>query len=152
MSKKVSIISAAGIIVISLLIYGCHHNSMFRFMKASPEERAGIIVDRISDELDLNNAQKDTLNKIKNEFISKYHSKKGKFDQMFSQLQSEIRKDKMDEGVLKQEMNEMHSEREEMISFAAAKIIQFHNVLTPQQRETLAKKMGEMKKKFHSHE
>lgn len=152
MSRKAVIISAAAIFAISLIVYGCGPHRYFKFMKASPEERAQIIVDRISDELDLNEAQKDTLNKIKGELVTKYKSKKGKFDQMFSTLQSEIRKDKMDENLLKQGMNEMHSDREEMITFAADKLVRFHDVLTPQQRETLANKMGEMKKKFHSNE
>jgi hypothetical protein len=70
-------------------------------------------------------------------------------EDMFNFLETEIKKDKMDENLVKQKFSDFHSDREEIHSFIISKLVEFHGILTKEQKERLAERMREMKNKFH---
>ncbi|HVO73808.1 MAG TPA: Spy/CpxP family protein refolding chaperone [Ignavibacteriaceae bacterium] len=148
MRLLISSVVATGLIVIFLIVNGCGHSIMHHF--SSPEKKAELIVEHISDELDLSKSQEQKLNQIKDEIISKLKENKNKHEELFNTLLAEIKKDKIDEVLLTNRLNEMGKDREEMHSFIVSKLAEFHSILTKEQREVLVQKMNEFKEKFHS--
>lgn len=150
MLLKIILISATVLIAGMFVISGCAHRGFHRFGGGSPEKRAEFIVDKISDELDLTDPQKAKLNSIKDEVIAKHKSRKDIYEGTFNTLQSEIKKDKMDEKLLLSKLNEFSKDREEMHTFMVSKLVEFHSMLTDEQKQTLIDKMNDMKDRFQS--
>ena len=150
MFLKIALISITVLVAGTFALNGCAHRGFHRFGGGSPEKRAEYIVDKISDELDLTDPQKAKLNNIKDEVIAKHKSRKDKYEGAFSTLQSEIKKDKMDEKLLLSKIDEFSKDREEMHAFMVSKLVEFHSMLTDEQKQTLIDKMNEMKEKFQA--
>jgi Spy/CpxP family protein refolding chaperone len=138
-----------GIAIFMITMVGCRYSAMHN--SHSPEKKAEMIVDHISDELDLSKSQEEKLNKIKDEVLAKHKEKKSKHGDLFNTIQAEIKKEKIDEKILVGKLNEMGKDREEMHLFMVSKFAEFHSILSKEQRETLVKKMDEFKEKFDSH-
>lgn len=112
----------------------------------SPEERAEWMVKRISKELDLNEAQKQTLNRIKDEFIAKHKADRPQMEAQFAALTELVRADTVDQVKLKDLRKKHQTHRESMENFFVDKAIEFHRVLTNEQRARAAELM---RKYFH---
>ncbi len=128
----------------ALLFGGCrmHHNSFFH---SSPEEKAEKIINYISDELDMNEAQRIVMNKIKEDIIEKHkelHADKGDMHNKAFELAT---KETLTKADLEAAFGDKADKIMEMKDFMMEKIVEFHAILTPEQKKTVAEKM----EKFH---
>lgn len=114
----------------------------------SPEERAEWIVKRITKELELNDAQKQTLGRIKDEFIAKHKADRPQMEAQFNALGELVRSDSIDQAKLKELRKKHQAHRESMETFFVEKATEFHRVLTSEQRVKAADLMQKYFRKF----
>lgn len=110
------------------------------------------IIERLSENLNLDAAQIAQLEKIKDEIKAKMEANKPGKDQresMLNEFAEEFKKDNLDRNKLKELEDRKEMKMQEMKDFMMDKIIEFHNLLTPEQRIKAADNMKEMKMKFH---
>lgn len=114
----------------------------------SPEDRAEWMTKRITKELDLNDAQKQTLAKIKDELLAKYKADKSARDAIFQEMTALVQTDSIDKARL-QDLKKRHvAQREAMENLFMDKVVEFHKVLTPEQRVKAAKSLEKHAKHF----
>ena len=104
----------------------------------SPEERAEWVTKKITKELELNESQKQTLAAIKTDLLAKHAAEKAERDNQLRQFTELMRKDTIDQAKLaelKKKHQQMRDRAEEQF---LAKIVEFHKVLTPEQRNKSA--------------
>jgi periplasmic protein CpxP/Spy len=108
---------------------------------ATPEKRAEWIVDKIESKLDLSKEQVTEVNKIKDEILAKRDEFKGLHEGLYETMLKEIRSDKIDANSINQLFTAKETKFKELRSFMIAEAAKFHAILTPEQREKLAKEM-----------
>lgn len=114
----------------------------------SPEERAEWMTKRIHKELDLNDAQDQTLKKIKDELLAKYKADKPARDALFQDMTALVQAESIDKAKL-QDLKKRHvAQREAMENLFMDKVVEFHKVLTPEQRVKAAKSLEKHAKHF----
>lgn len=104
----------------------------------SPEERANWLVKRISKELDLSEGQKQVLNKIKEEFLAKHRSERPQMQENVRSLSELVRSETIDQAKLAELRKKHRAQRESMENFFVEKALEFHKILTPEQRAKAA--------------
>jgi Spy/CpxP family protein refolding chaperone len=113
----------------------------------TPEKRAEWMVKKISKELDLNDDQKAKLNKIKDEIMAKRQEFKGMRTEISDEVISQFKSDKIDEAKLNQLFDSKADKMKEMKSFMISKLVEFHSILTLEQRNKFAEKIGKFRSK-----
>jgi periplasmic protein CpxP/Spy len=136
------LIKIFSILLIALVaIVNCRHRSL--------ADRADWIAKRISSELDLNDKQKAELQRIKKEILDKRKELDVKL--IPEEIIDQIRLTQIDEGKVNKAFETSGTKRDQMRIFMTKKFIEFHAVLTPEQRNKLADRISELLKK-HSHD
>jgi periplasmic protein CpxP/Spy len=147
MNKILVVVTSAVLVLFSGLFFsGC---SRMHFCHQSPEKRADYFVKMITKELDLNDEQKAKLNKIKNEVLAKFKEAKAENADAHSKAIALIRQEKLDAATLDKFISEKEDKFKKIKPFVIEKIIEFHSMLTPEQRVKLAEKMEKIHKKHH---
>lgn len=114
----------------------------------SPEERAEWVTKRISKELDLTDSQKQTLTKIKEELLAKHKADKPARDAHFKEMTALVQAESIDTAKL-QDLKKRHlAHREAMENLFLEKVVEFHKVLTPEQKLKAAKELEKHAKHF----
>lgn len=106
------------------------------------------IIDRISETLDLSSDQKAKVEKIKDQIKEKMESKKNEREGKFDDFANEFKKDNIDRNKLLELGQKHEQEMKEMKDFMLDKMIEFHSILTPEQRNKAVEEMKNMKEKF----
>ena len=109
----------------------------------------GFIMGMIAEKLDLTADQKAAVEKIKDQIKEKMDAKKGNREEMMDEFANEFKKDNMDRNKLKEMDQQREQNMQEMKNFMMDKMIEFHDILTPEQRIKAVDAMKEMKGKFH---
>jgi Spy/CpxP family protein refolding chaperone len=109
----------------------------------------GIIIDKVTEDMTLSNDQKAKITALKNDIKAKMESKKSGREEKFNSFIDEFRKDNLDKSTLESMFQKHEQERAEMRDYAKNKIIEFHDILTPEQRRQAADKMEKVRNKFH---
>ena len=130
--KKIHILTIVVALVAVTALVGCYR---------TPEQRATHLVDRISDKLDLNADQKAKLNAIKEEFLAKAPAMRKAREESFDELIALMRAPKIDQDKVNTLMGKNKAQMDDLMRFISAKYIEFHDMLTPEQREKAAKEM-----------
>ena len=108
----------------------------------------GMLIGRISEKLDLSEAQKQQLEKIRNDIHQKMENGKQDRESDFEAFANEFRNSSIDKNKLIEIAEKREKEREEMRSFMLDKLVEFHSLLTPEQRSKAMDEMKNMKDKF----
>jgi protein CpxP len=138
MVKKIFIMSMAVIAAGGILFAtGCAHRCK------TPEKRAEWIVDKIKNKLDLSKEQVTEVNKIKDEILAKRDEFKSLHEGVYETVLKEIRSDKIDVNGINQLLSAKEVKFKELRIFMISEAAKFHAVLTPEQREKLAKELEE---------
>ncbi len=139
-------VSGLILLVMTLLVGGCSRH--YR----SPEKRAEFVVKKINSELDLNDSQKKELYRIKDEILSKRKELKLQGPRIPAEVLTEFRQPALDEKKINKsfelEMNKMI----EMRTFMTKKAVEFHSILTPEQRNQLVDLITEFQQKHRHHD
>ncbi len=114
----------------------------------SPEERAEWMAKRITKELDLNDAQKQVLNKIKDEIVARMKAEKSDRALQFKEMTGLLRADTIDKTKLAALRKSHEAQRESMEALFVEKALELHKVLTPEQRNKAADLIEKYMKKF----
>ncbi len=113
------------------------------------DDPEGFIFGRLTENLNLTDNQKAQLDKIKGEIKEKMESKKSDRDGIMDEFANEFKKDNLDKNQLLELSKKKDQNAGEMKEFIMDKIVEFHNMLTPEQRTKAVENMKEMKDKFH---
>lgn len=146
-SKRSKVILSIVIIVITIftikgIVFARH---LHKFADGPGE----FLIEKISENLNLDAAQIAQLERIKEEIKTKMEANKPNRDNMFEDLANEFKKDNMDKNKMKELSEQKEKQMQEMKDFMMDKIIEFHNILTPEQRNKTVESMKDMKGKFH---
>lgn len=114
----------------------------------SPEERGEWMAKRITKELDLNDSQKQVLNKIKDEIVARMKAEKSDRGLQFKEMTGLLRADTIDNAKLTALRKRHQAQRESMEALFVEKALELHKVLTPEQRNKAADLMEKHMKKF----
>ena len=105
----------------------------------------GVIMEKIIKDLDLTDAQKQEIEKIRDEVKAKMDEKKNDREKDMEEFGRLFKQDKLDKEQLKALANKHEANREEMKSFFMDQLIKVHAVLTPEQRTKAVEKLKELK-------
>jgi periplasmic protein CpxP/Spy len=127
---------AAGICVPILLICvaflgGCH--------RPSPEGMVDRITEKLKSKLDLNVAQQEQLDGIKQEVTKKMADMKKNHASKKEEFLTMLQSDAIDQTRLKAMVNERKTKMDEFSSLMIDKLVKFHSTLSPEQKERLVK-------------
>ncbi|MBN2158925.1 MAG: Spy/CpxP family protein refolding chaperone [Spirochaetes bacterium] len=144
MSKRiVPIVLAAVFAVSGALFFSCGPR---RFFCAEPEERAEIIVKKMTRDLKLTKEQVQKVNKIKDEILARTKNLRDQKEAVRGEFLALVRSDRLERN----KVNAFVTKREEAFRglkpFFIDKFVEFHNILTPEQRGRLSEKI----EKFHN--
>ena len=142
---KILLITAI-ILVLLVLLMACHTKASHCWLDNNPEKKARWITKKIAGELDLTEAQKDTLNRIKDELLAKilvYRNNK-EAENIYQQVLTIIKRDTLDRKLLWQLSEEKMQHIDEIRALMIDKLAEFHAMLTPAQKEKLARKLDRL--------
>jgi uncharacterized membrane protein len=126
----------------ALLFTGCRSHS--------PHHKAEFMVDYIAETLDVSDEQRAQLDGIKEEFIAKAREMHAQKEAMHAALIAELRKEEIDQEILKGLIDQKRAQIDEMIDLAKARLVEFHKTLSAEQREKLVAKIEYFHEK-HQH-
>lgn len=146
-SGKFRIILAVIVLLVSVLtIKSIAFAKHIHKFKDNPH---GFLIEKLSENLNLTAEQKAQVEKIGMQIKEKMESKKQQREDMFSQFAEEFKKENPDKNKMMEEMKKKELESQEMKEFMMDKIIEFHSILTPDQRIKAVENMKNMKHRFH---
>jgi periplasmic protein CpxP/Spy len=127
---------AAGIYVSILLMCvaflgGCHY--------PSPERMVDRAVEKLKSKLDLNVAQREQFDGIKEELKKKMAEMRKNHTSKKEEFLSLLQSDTIDQTRLKTMVNERKTEMDEFTFFMIDKLVKFHSTLSAEQKERLVK-------------
>jgi periplasmic protein CpxP/Spy len=117
----------------------------------SPEERAEWVTKKITKELELNEAQKQTLHTIKSDLLAKLEAQKSERDAQLQQFTALLRQDTIDKTKLNDLKKRHQQMRDKAEDIFLEKIAEFHKVLTPEQRNKSADLVQKYMSRFMAH-
>jgi Spy/CpxP family protein refolding chaperone len=109
----------------------------------------GVMIDKVTEDMNLTNDQKAKITALKNDIKAKMEAKKDSHQEKLDGFLEEFKKDNLDKATLENMYQQHDQDRTEMKDFAESKIIEFHNILTPEQRRQASDKMIKLRDKFH---
>jgi len=140
MLRKSYVIMIVMAALAALVLTGCYR---------SPEQRAEYMVKRMSSELALNDTQKAQLEKIKDEFLARRPEMANMRAETVKEANELMRSPEIDKARLDALVEKSQKGANDMILFISAKFTEIHDMLTPEQREKLAKHMEEHMRHGH---
>ncbi len=130
----------AGLAVMSFVFVGCGHRGTY-FKDDDAKSHLEWFSGKIADRLDLSTDQKARVDVL----LTELHEKRGKSRQWRQSLRQDVltlvRQEQIDLNDIDRIVAPMQQHMKEMVAFAGDRIIEFHALLTPDQREKLAKEI-----------
>ena len=126
----------------ALIFTGCRSHS--------PHGKVEFMVDYIAETLDLTDPQRDQLDDIKEEFIAKAQEMHAQKEVMHAKFMEELRKAEIDQEKVKDLIAQKRAQMDEIIDLAMVRLVEFHQTLSPEQREKLVAKLEWFHEK-HNH-
>ena len=130
MKKRILALGLIGL-AMGAVFAGCrHHRSM--------EDKANWVTNRVSSKLDLDDKQEQTLDRIKTELVAKYKSQAAERARLGTDIEALVRSAQIDKAKVKELQTRHQALHSEMEGLLAEKIVEFHAVLKPEQRNKAA--------------
>jgi Spy/CpxP family protein refolding chaperone len=136
--RKLQILTLFVVLFAATIVVGCYK---------TPGQRAERIVNHIAEKLNLNDTQKAKLNAIKDEFMAKAPAMRKTREETFDEVIAFMRSPKIDQDKANALVEKNKTQTDELIRFIFAKYVEFHDMLTPEQREKAAKEMEQWKER-----
>ena len=141
MKKKRILIGVTVFITLALILVACGHSRFAGYHGASPEKRVAWIKKHISDELNLDAAQNEKLDAIAADLMERRKDMQPVREKGRLELAALVRAEKLDRNDLEQLVDNKRAHVEEMIDVVMDHAVEFHQMLTPEQRTLLAEKI-----------
>ena len=143
MLKKGLTIALVCVFVSGALVFtGCRSHSH--------HSKAEFMIDYIAETLDLTDPQREQLDGIKDEFMAKAKDMRAKKEAMHAELMVELRKEQIDRENIKDLIAQKRTQMDEIIDLAVVRLSEFHQTLSPEQREKLVAKLEWFHKKHQN--
>lgn len=143
MSRKLPVLMLFTAFALLLATAGCYHRSQ--------EQRVQGIVNSMADKLDLNDAQKARLNAMKQETLARFPAMKSTREESYDELIAIMRSTQVDQQKMRALAERNKAQADDFISFFSAKFTEFHDMLTPEQREKAAVEMERWREHERAH-
>ena len=141
MKKKRILIATSVFIALALILAACGHSRFAAYHGASPEKRVEWVKKHISDELNLDAAQNKKLDAIAADLLERRKKMDPEREQGRLKLAELVRGDALSRADLEQLVDRKRVHIEEMIDVVMDHAVDFHQMLTPDQRILLAEKI-----------
>jgi Spy/CpxP family protein refolding chaperone len=139
MLKKIIPLAAIAVLVISgFMLAGCGPR---RFFCATPEDRAAMIVKKITCDLKLSKEQLEKVNRIKDEILAKTKNIRDERESVHNEMMALVKSDKLDRNMVNRFITAREDKIRALKPFFVDKIVELHALLTPEQRIKVAEKM-----------
>lgn len=109
----------------------------------TPEQRAARMVERISDDLGLDDAQKARLEKIKDEIMARRMEMLAARSEAYNEIIELMTSDRIEPSRLDALAEKGRERTNDAVKFFFDKFAEFHDMLTPEQRAKVAGKLRE---------
>lgn len=107
----------------------------------TPEEKIEYLKSKITEKLELNATQQTTLDRIAEEMLTEHEQMAGDHKEFKSKIIEILRQEQIEAEELQRLFATKKPMIDNMMHLASGHIAEFHNVLTPEQRETLISEM-----------
>lgn len=141
-----TLLAATAVMFIGAAVMGCG-----RPHPPSPEKRADWIVKKVSSKLDLNADQKAKLNTIKEEVLARMKEESAGREKTGREALALVKSGKIDAASVNKLFDEREAAMKRLKPFFVEKIVEFHAMLTPEQRTTLADYMEKHHRRWKDH-
>jgi len=142
MVRKISLIVWVSLMILGIAFFaGCRHQS--------PHQRGEFIADYISEILDLTTLQEEQLNQYKDEIFQKANQMRANRSAVHEEIVAQLRNESIDQEHLKNLIFKNKAQMEELINLMVERLAEFHQTLTPEQREKLVRKLENFKRWHH---
>lgn len=138
--KKALIITFATILALGTVI-GAGYAIGGRFCKMTPAQKADRVVKWISKDLDLTAEQKTKLDAMKAEVVDRITRLHGDREAIHGEVLALVKSDRVTEADINALIDKREAKLRELKPFLVDTFIDFHRMLTPEQRNKLAEKM-----------
>ncbi len=128
----------------SLFAGGC---AGCRFCKSDLDGRATMIASWIAGDLKFTKEQRVKLDKIKNDIVAKMKPKIGEREKLHNDIVDLITKERITKDQVARLIERHEAGRRDMKPFITEKIVEFHAILTPEQKKKLAGRLEKMHKR-----
>ena len=128
-------------VAMTLVLAACGHSRFAGYHGTSPEKRVEWVKKHISDELNLDAAQNEKLDAIAADLLDRREKMAPEREKGRLELAELVRADKLDRADLEQLVDNKRAHIEEMIDVVMDHAVDFHQMLTPEQRTLLAEKI-----------
>ena len=141
MKTRRILIAAAVFVILALVLAACGHKRFTGFRDASPEKRVEWIKNHITDELNLDTAQKAKLDEIAADLMARRQKMEPERGNGRRELARLVRGETLSRVDLERLVDKKRAHIEEMIDVVMDHAVNFHQMLTPEQRILLAEKI-----------
>jgi len=141
MHNKRILIGAVVFITLALVLAACGHSRFAANRDTLPEKRVEWIKKHISAELNLDAAQNEKLDAIAADMLERRQKLKPVREQSRLELANLVRAENLDRADLERLVDKKRVHVEEMIDVVMQHAVEFHEMLTPEQRTLLAAKI-----------
>lgn len=132
----------AGLVILTVcvgIVTGCRHHR-------TPEEKMDRVIDYITDDMELSNAQLELLDKLKKDLISRFVEIKGVRQAAHAVIMAQLRNDVMDQDAVMTAIDDVRSEVDILIAAIVSGVADFHQTLTPDQKKQLVERLESLRK------
>jgi Spy/CpxP family protein refolding chaperone len=105
-----------------------------------------MMLNKITDDLNLTADQKTQVQTLKDEIKAKMESRKKDHQSGMDDFGNAFKQDKLDKETLKSIEQKHETDRQDMKEFFMDELVKFHDILTPDQRTQVVQKMQDMRK------
>jgi len=144
MTKRLVIVAVIAAVATAGIIFGVNalrYQYKKRYVWGGPEKRAEYIINKLTRKLDLTKDQQEKVNKIKDEILTRTKTIRNDRAALREELTSLIKSEKLTKDMVDKFIDKRKSKMDEIRPFFVEKFIEFHNILTPEQRAKLADKL-----------
>lgn len=142
MRKKVTYIALVLALLTAGFTVGCRGHR-----HGSPEQKAEWIAEKISDELDFTENQEAKLDQIKDEVLAKFKEVHTGKKEMHNEVIAKVRNDEITRAYLNSLANKKEALHKKLKPFIIDRVLEVYEMLTPEQRQTLAEKMEDFQER-----
>ncbi len=142
------------ILVTTLIAFeGCDRRKFgFPPRRFHPEKEADFLLERFARDLDLTEEQREKLNKIKDEILEERKENREKqreeHKEFMDKIVSLVKSDKITKEQIYKILEIRDEKMKKMNNFLIDKLIEIHEMLTPEQREEIAEKLEAFPRPF----
>ncbi len=146
MKNKRILIAVIVFVTLALVLAACGHSRFAGYHGTTPEKRVEWVKKHISDELNLNAAQNEKLDAIAADLMERREKMAPEREKGRLELAGLVRAEKLSRADLKRLVDKKRVHIEEVIDVVMEHAVEFHQMLTPEQRILLAEKIEKHKR------